>query len=1408
MKVTVTIDSISSTGKIAQIALLFALVEFTLIGTIAGSVSAQSIIPAADETGTNIQKNGNQFDIQGGTRSQEGGNLFHSFEAFGLSVGEVANFLSAPEINNILGRVVGGNPSIINGLIQVTGGNANLYLMNPAGIIFGQNASLNVAGDFFATTATGIGFGEENWFEAIGSQDYQKLIGDPDRFAFDLVNSGSIINAGNLAVNVGQSLTLLAGNTINTGTLSAPEGTINLTAVPGTNLVRLSREDNLLNLEFVPPRNRDGDILPFSPLALPELLTGTDLETGVAVTENRVTVNGTEIPTERGTAIASGQIDVSGDRGGRVNVFGDRLGAISATINASGTQGGGRILFGGEQQGQGTAPNARQIYISEDSQLLANATETGDGGRIITFASENASIHGTFSARGGEKGGNGGFIETSGLASLEVTSLPDVSALAGMGGEWLIDPYDIDIVAGSGNTNINAVSPFTAFGDNAQIGIDLILAALANGDVAISTGTGGTQDGNITLQTAINYNLTTERTLTLTASGTIWLKNAINGAVTSAPLNIVLNGGNSNHNQPGIRVQDSLNSRGGDITMVGTSSNQRGVWIQGDIDSEGGHISLTGTSGNNDGIWLKAPIASGTGNITLTTDRLDLNSGGGDKLSGSGNLILQPLTPSLDLQLGGTGSAGTIFLTNNELDRINNGFNAITIGRADGNGTITVADDVTFNDPITLRAPNGTGSIDATAGNIIGADNATITLEANGNITTNEITNSGRDVTLTSTNGAIATGNIDTSSLSGDGGQVSLEAPKDVEVESINTSSTTGKGGDINAIAGEFFRATGAFDVDGTNFSLYSGGSGGGSITLNHGGGGTTPFIIGNAGTNGVVGGIGDGTTAIVPNLSLSFTYIDGQIQIITKDGGNNVLQESSTIAASIGSLISIDGILGKTVTQQLLSAIREDATLFNPLSRVEGNRFVLSVAPLDPNTSLITELNFDQIDRYFTRAFENYFETGSDNSRIGATYKSFNDPEMSNQGLDNSITGESDRSSTSEENSENGREVVINATRASLDRVQRATGSKPSIIYAIYAPALGFSSLEQPEQPTDQLYLMLVTADAEPILYQTGLPRSQIETVAKEFRRGVTNVRRTNYLESSQQLYQWLIAPLEADLEKHDINHLTFILDAGLRSLPIAALHDGNGFIVERYSVSLMPSLSLSDLSYRDVRGLDVLAMGRSKFIDRDPLPAVPIELDLISSGQLWQGENYLNDNFTLENLQQARDRNPHRLIHLATHSNFQPGNPSESYILMGEERLSINRLRGLGWHDPTVELLVLSACRTALGDPEAELGFAGISHLAGAKSTLGSLWYVSDVGSLGFMSSFYEQLQNAPIKAEAVRQAQLAMIRGNTRLENGNLMTLSATIPLDQNLIISSDRDFTHPYYWSSFTLIGTPW
>ncbi|NEO85738.1 MAG: DUF4347 domain-containing protein [Spirulina sp. SIO3F2] len=266
-------------------------------------VFAQSVTAATDGTGTVVTIDGNEFKIDGGSLSGDGANLFHSFEQFGLSSQQVATFLVQPDIRNILGRVVGGDPSVIDGLVQVTGGSPNLYLMNPAGMIFGPNASLNVSGDFTATTADRIGF-EDGWFNAVGSNNYQNLVGAPQSFAFLNAQPGAIINAGDLSVNSGQNLSLSGGTVINTGTINAPGGSITVTAVPGEKLARISQEGSLLSLDVPADALAQG----ITPTDLPVLLAHSALsDTGINIAANGTATLG-EVAIAPGDVILGGQI--------------------------------------------------------------------------------------------------------------------------------------------------------------------------------------------------------------------------------------------------------------------------------------------------------------------------------------------------------------------------------------------------------------------------------------------------------------------------------------------------------------------------------------------------------------------------------------------------------------------------------------------------------------------------------------------------------------------------------------------------------------------------------------------------------------------------------------------------------------------------------------------------------------------------------------------------------------------------------------------------------------------------------------------------------------------------------------------------------------------------------------------
>jgi len=305
---------------------------------------------------------------------------------------------------------------------------------------------------------------------------------------------------------------------------------------------------------------------------------------------------------------------------------------------------------------------------------------------------------------------------------------------------------------------------------------------------------------------------------------------------------------------------------------------------------------------------------------------------------------------------------------------------------------------------------------------------------------------------------------------------------------------------------------------------------------------------------------------------------------------------------------------------------------------------------------------------------------------------------------------------------------------RNSLKTIERETGNRSVILYI-----LSFDT---------HLDLVLVVPDGPPI--RRIVPDATATRVRQTIRflreKIVDSEDKTGYLEYSQELYQWMIEPFATTLEQLNIDTLIFSMDAGLRTFPLAALHNGNQFLVEQYSLGMIPSMSLTDVRYRDLDGLSVLAMGASTFDILPPLPAVPIELDTVAN-HVWEGESYLNEDFTLSNLDQKREQTGARILHLATHADFHSSDPSKSFLQLWDQSLKIQDLHQLNWNVfPSIELLVLSACQTASGNIDAELGFAGLSVQAGVKSALASLWYVSDAGTLAL---------KAPLTTEFLHKA-----------------------------------------------------
>jgi len=569
-----------------------------------GAAWAQSIVPTND-LGTQVNSattNPQQLNITGGT--QVDANLYHSFQQFGLNQGQIANFLSNPSIQNILGRVVGGSPSVINGLIQVTGGNSNLYLLNPAGIIFGSNASLNVPASFTATTANGIQVGN-GWFGINTSVDAIKnLSGNPQAFGFAANPSSAIssqgapiINAGNLSVNQGQNITLVGGLVINTGTIATPSGKITIAAVPDGKYVKITPEGSLLSLEL--PIAAQQELAQRSILGsdLPKLLTGSsklrDI-TGLNVNSSgNVLVANNPIPSTAGTAIASGNLDVSSTtaKGGEINVLGDRVGLFSANLNASGAIGGGTVLIGGDYLGKGIVPNSQITVIDQVSTIRADALLSGNGGKVIAWANDKTSFSGKISVRGGINGGNGGFVETSGKNYLNVQNVSvDASAPKGSRGNWLLDPRNIIIQTG-GTT---------------LVGDPLILGKLADGNDITN---------DFTIDPSVISNALAN--VTLVASNDIIFNNSISN--NNDNVTLIAIAGNQIKTISGVNISffglnSGINfSANSDISIAPKGNNffTRAI--------EASNISITSTNGNISTGSIRATDSTPSGSQVVLT---------------------------------------------------------------------------------------------------------------------------------------------------------------------------------------------------------------------------------------------------------------------------------------------------------------------------------------------------------------------------------------------------------------------------------------------------------------------------------------------------------------------------------------------------------------------------------------------------------------------------------------------------------------------------------------------------------------------------------------------------------------------------------------------------------------------
>jgi CHAT domain-containing protein len=309
---------------------------------------------------------------------------------------------------------------------------------------------------------------------------------------------------------------------------------------------------------------------------------------------------------------------------------------------------------------------------------------------------------------------------------------------------------------------------------------------------------------------------------------------------------------------------------------------------------------------------------------------------------------------------------------------------------------------------------------------------------------------------------------------------------------------------------------------------------------------------------------------------------------------------------------------------------------------------------------------------------------------------------------------------------------------------------------------------------------------------YRTFVSQNIVEETIQQLRTALLRRNARQVRTNSENLYQWLLQPIEEQL-RSQVETLVFVLDGDLRNIPLAVLYDreNNQYLLEKpYDLALLPSSNLFSLQAHPLN-LQVLGGGISEEIgvgNRNFSPLNAAE-ELNQIGQIVSTRILLNSEFTEPKLRDNLNSAPFSVVHLATHGNFS-SDPLETFILAyGEQKargelLRPNDLNSLLRSSNSdvireIELMVLSACQTALGDNRATLGLAGLAVRSGARSTLATLWQVSDESTVKLMQDFYSQWSQGNIsKAKALHQAQQQLLK---------------------------EPKYQNPYYWAAYVLVG---
>jgi CHAT domain-containing protein len=309
----------------------------------------------------------------------------------------------------------------------------------------------------------------------------------------------------------------------------------------------------------------------------------------------------------------------------------------------------------------------------------------------------------------------------------------------------------------------------------------------------------------------------------------------------------------------------------------------------------------------------------------------------------------------------------------------------------------------------------------------------------------------------------------------------------------------------------------------------------------------------------------------------------------------------------------------------------------------------------------------------------------------------------------------------------------------------------------------------------------MLVSLSGQQRQFTLPLPQARLRDQVQRFRLLLEKRTTNEFLPLAQELYNEILRPIEPTLAQNHVDTLVIVPDGILRTIPFAALHDGKGFVIERYAIAVSPSLHLTDPRPLTNKSHDALILGISQSVQGfAELPNVRREVQDVHDAT--GGRVFLDDQFLRSRFENELKDAPFSVVHIASHGQFGD-DPSQTFVLAFDGHLTMDDLEKTikygEYRENALELLTLDACETAAGDDRAALGLAGIALKSGARSALATLWFISDKASGDLVVKFYEALKAGNIsKAHALQTAQRQLI---------------------------ADPRYAHPAYWAPFLLIG---